>query len=276
MDRTDSIAPVTRRVLWAVVGVLIAAWVLLWGFPRSTGDLWAWEIAAPMSALFLGSIYGAGAYYFASTLRAGRWSEMAIGTLAASVFAALMMLTTVLHWDVLNHGDAPPVAAASFWAWVIIYALSPIVVFALWVHNRQTDPGVQNDEPVIGSRSRQIAGLVAAAAATAGTILLVHPTALAPHWPWPLTPLTARVVGCCLLQLSVGIALAAMETRIRVWIPLLRTMRLASLLVLIGMLRAWPTLSNHPARDIMFGALVGSVLAGSVLLRVARTRQYPH
>src|SRR5205814_8710829 len=82
---------------------------------------------------------GAGAYFFWRTLRTTRWHPSSAGVLGASVFAALMLIATLIHYDKFNHGHAPFLAAFAFWGWLIVYIVSPAVVFALWWRNRTTD-----------------------------------------------------------------------------------------------------------------------------------------
>ena len=65
-------------------------------------------------AIFMGSGYGAGAYFFARVAAAQRWHPAAAGVLSAALFAALMLVVTLIHWDRFNHGDAPFVGAAVF------------------------------------------------------------------------------------------------------------------------------------------------------------------
>ena len=50
--------------------------------------------------------------------------------LSVAVFAGLMLIATLIHWDSFNHGHAPFVGAAVFFGWVIVYvvvARSPTV-----------------------------------------------------------------------------------------------------------------------------------------------------
>lgn len=273
---SDEILPATRWVLWPVVGVLVAAFLILWGFPSRTGELWAWDIQARMTPVFMGSVYGAGAWFFASALRGTRWVPMGAGTLAASLFAGLMLVTTMLHWSAFNHGDAPFIAAASFWAWTIIYAASPFVVFALWVRNRRTDPGVQPADVLVAPAARLLAALAAIGSGGLGVALLMQPSAIIPDWPWPLTELTARVMGCFAVQLGIGMALLARDPRWRAWELLLRTMLVASTLLLIGALRSWNSFSDTGVRTSLIVVLATSVLAiGSFVVSMARRTASP-
>src|SRR3954463_15984451 len=117
-DRTDLVLPETRWARWGIVAILIPALVILWGFPSQTADLWAWTIKPDMTPIFLGSGYGAGAYFFLRVARGDRWHPASAGVLSAAIFAALMLVTTLKHYDRFNHGHAPFIGAAVFYGWV--------------------------------------------------------------------------------------------------------------------------------------------------------------
>ena len=138
--RDDRMLPATRWAALIVFFILVPAAAILWVAPDRTGDLWAWMIQPELTPIFLGSGYGAGAYFFWRTYRAERWHPSSPGVLGASVFAGLMLIATGIHWDRFNHGDAPALAAVAFYAWTIVYIASPFAVFAIWWRNRATDP----------------------------------------------------------------------------------------------------------------------------------------
>ena len=113
----DLVLPATRVAALVVFLLLMPAAIVLWGTPAHTADRWAWTITPNLTAVFLGSGYGAGAFFFWRTYRAERWHPSSAGVLGASAFAALMLLATLLHWDAFNHGHAPFPAAFAFWGW---------------------------------------------------------------------------------------------------------------------------------------------------------------
>ncbi|MBA3745931.1 MAG: hypothetical protein H0W96_00305 [Solirubrobacterales bacterium] len=95
--RDDAVLPATRIAAVVVVAVLVPALIILWGMPHKTADLWAWTIAAPLTPIFMGAGYGAGAYFFVRVYMSKRWHEVSVGVLSAAAFALLMLITTVLH-----------------------------------------------------------------------------------------------------------------------------------------------------------------------------------
>jgi hypothetical protein len=77
-----------------------------------------------------------------------------------------MLIATVIHWDRFNHGDAPTLAAIAFYAWTVVYVISPFAVFAIWWRNRATDPRVPDaDDPRVPAGA-----LLAARAFAAGDL----------------------------------------------------------------------------------------------------------
>lgn len=135
----DRLLAPTRWTATAIVPVLLAAFTILYLFPGRTEALWAWTIRPTMTAMNMGAGYLAGAWFFARVVRvvrAGSWHRVGVGFLGTTVFTALLLLATLLHWDRFNHDHV------SFWAWLALYLATPVLLPWLWVRNRRTDPGV--------------------------------------------------------------------------------------------------------------------------------------
>ena len=77
--RDDRLMPETRWAALIVFFILLPATAILWVAPDRTGDLWAWMIQPELTPIFLGSSYGAGAYFFWRTYRAERWHPSSPG-----------------------------------------------------------------------------------------------------------------------------------------------------------------------------------------------------
>jgi hypothetical protein len=52
-----------------------------------------------MTAMMLGSAYLSGAYFFLRVFGGTRWHEVKTAFLAVTVFATLLGVATVVHWD---------------------------------------------------------------------------------------------------------------------------------------------------------------------------------
>jgi hypothetical protein len=104
------------------------------------------------------------------------------------------------------------------WIWVIVYAGLPpggLLLLALQRRARGADP------PVLRPIERWAAGLLAAAAAAlliAGAALFAFPRTAGGSWSWPMTELTARMVGAWLAAIGVTLVAVLLEgdwTRVR-------------------------------------------------------------
>ena len=272
--RDDRVLPATRWAALAVFLILVAAAVVLWGSPGRTGDLWAWAIQPELMAMFLGSGYGAGAYFFWRTARAERWHPSAPGMLGAAVFAALMLIATIIHWDRFNHGDAPGLAAIAFYGWTIVYIVSPPAVFALWWRNRATDPGVpEPGDEAVPPGARLAARVFGVGALAGGLLAFVVPQVAIDVWPWTLSPLTARVLASLTVEVGVAALMLSRDARWSTWKLLVQTYLVATALLLIAAVRDFGAFdTGNPVTWVYLGGLLGTAAAlGLLYARMART-----
>ena len=279
--RDDAVLPATRVAAVVVVAVLVPALIILWGLPTRTEDLWAWTIAAPLTPIFMGAGYGAGAYFFARVYRAQRWHEVSVGVISAAVFALLMLITTVLHYDKFNQGkahdglpDPPALATIAFWGWTIVYILSPFIVGWLWWRNQQRDPREpEAGDAIVPPAVRVAARVVAVGALAAGLLVLVSPSIAVENWGWTLTPLTARVLACFTAQVGTGFLLLSLDPRWSSWRVLVQTFLIAVGLLVVGAIRQWDTFGDD---GVMQWGYVGGLACGAIaLLALYRRMQSP-
>ena len=187
----DRILPATRIVAVVIVPFLVAAAVLLFVFPTRSGELFAWQIDAPMSAYLLASAYVGGIWFFVRVAREGRWHRVKEGFPAVTVFAGALLIATLTHLGRFS-------ANLSFWTWLTLYLTTPFAVAILaWL---QRDPTRALDEvdARIPAALRVGVILVGTTALALGVVLFFAPQVLIPVWAWQLTPLTAQVTGAVL------------------------------------------------------------------------------
>jgi hypothetical protein len=204
----DRVLPTTRVVSAGIVPVLTAAFVLLYLFPSETDRLWAWTIPSRMTVMLMGGGYLAGALFFARASRARRWHRLGPGFVATTLFTTMLLTATVVHWEEFNHGHV------SFWAWLALYVVTPPLLPVLWARNRRHDPGTAET----GDRlvPTTLARVVAAAGATQlafAAVLFVRPSLFLSRWPWPVSPLSARVVASFAVFPAVAYLAFAVERR---------------------------------------------------------------
>jgi peptidoglycan/LPS O-acetylase OafA/YrhL len=268
--RDDRLLPEMRWAALIVFVILVPAVVVLWGTPDATADRWAWPVKPHLSAMFLGSGYAAGAYFFWRTFRADRWHPSSPGVLGASVFAGLMLLATLIHYDKFNHGHAPVLAATAFFGWTIVYIVSPVVVFGLWWRNRATDPrAAQPGDPLLAPGVLLAARVVGVATVAAGLLFFISPQTAIDVWPWKLTPLTARVIASFTVQVGVGALVLSGDRRWSAWRLIVQTFFVATAFLLIAAVRGWDEFQRGRV------AYVAGLLVADLILAILYVRTEP-
>ena len=188
-SRNDRIYRETRWLAFIIVPFLLAAFYILY-LNGDTKTLFAWEIKSRMTGMMLGAAYIGGAYFFARAFFARQWHWIALGFLPVTSFASMMGIATLLHWDKFSHDNI------SFYTWVSLYFTTPFLVMATWFRNRRTDPGTPDIEDIVLPQGvRYAVGALGLVTLAISLLLFVQPSLMINVWPWPLTPLTARVVG---------------------------------------------------------------------------------
>ena len=114
--------------------------LVLYLFPGDTKRLFAWTINPTMTAMVLASAYLGGAYFFVRVLFEPRWNVVKTGFLSVALFASLLGVATVLHWDRFNHRHV------AFWLWAGLYLTAPILVFGGWLANQRFAAPARVDE----------------------------------------------------------------------------------------------------------------------------------
>lgn len=227
--KDDRILPATRLVAAIVVPILMLAFIILYIFPETTAERFAWQIKPDMTAAFMGAGYLGGAWLFLHAVFGHRWHRVAAGFLPVAAFTSCMLLATILHWDRFDLSHFP------FILWLILYAVTPFLLPFLWWRNRATDPGTPEQDDVVVPQGAQWAlaalGVVLLASAL---FAFVAPESFAAMWPWQLTPLTARIMGGWFVLLGVGGLVIARDSRWSAWRVGLESIGLWHILVLLA------------------------------------------
>ncbi len=255
----DRLLATTRWVARAVVPVLGAAFVILYLLPDHTMTLWSWMVCPHMSAFVLGGGYLSGAYFFTRTSQAREWHRVGVGFVATTVFSAVLLAVTVLHWDVFAHDHV------SFWAWLLLYGSTPLLLPVLWANNRRTDPRLMAAGDVRVPRPVRVAvGLGGAAQLALAAAIVLAPEAMADVWPWVVDVPTLRAMAAFVAFPAVTWLWFLVEDRWSCFRITQQTATLGLALILVGALRS-------PAEfrgEGWFVAYVGSVTV-AVALNVA-------
>ena len=259
-NRSDRIYPLTRWVAGLIVPFLVVAFIILYFFPHNTGKLFAWEIKPPMTAMMLGSAYAGGIYYFTSLLLTREWHKIKVGFIPVTVFASILNVATILHWDRFNHGTLP------FFAWVSLYFTTPFIVFGLWLWNRRQDVLPPDKSDVIVHRLvRLVIGIIGATTLAIAIFLFLNPALMIQLWPWTLTPLTSRVMAAMFsLPGMVGLGMA-MDSRWSSARIILQSQGVSILLILLAVIRDRVDFNWSTPGSWLFTLGLAGMLAGIIV-----------
>lgn len=214
------VTPGLRR-LFAVAGALVlVVGTSLFFFPDRTDRNFAWTIATPLTAAFLGAGYLAAVVLEWVTARERVWARARLAVSPVLVFTCLTLVVTLVHRDRFHFGPAHPfVTRLGTWLWTAIYVTVPVVMVVLLVRQRRAagaDP--PRDRP-LPAWMRIALGGQGALLLVGGVALLVAPLEMEWLWPWPITALTGRAMAAWLVGIGVGMVHALAENdlgRVRV------------------------------------------------------------
>ena len=256
----DRVLPLTRAVSYAIVPFLLLAFAVLYPVPGDTDRLFAWRIASPLTAMLLGSAYLGGAYFFLRAGRATAWHTIKGGFLPVGIFATLMGVATILHWPLFHHRHP------AFWLWTLLYFTTPLLIFAVWLRNRRHDRPPGPRDRLIPRRAARVAAAVGVLALATGAALFLFPAAAPAWWPWPLTPLTARVLGAifCLGAAGIGAPFDRRWSSARLPVQVALIMLVS---MLVAGLRARAELDGSAWTWLFAGGFTGVTAALAVLYR---------
>ena len=256
--------PGMRALLIAFSLLTALAVGALYVLAERTADVFAWTIQPPLTAAFLGAGYAAGFVLVVLSLRDPVWADSRVAVLTILVFVGLTLVATLLHLDrfhfMAEFAGAPILAEAAAWFWLAVYLVVPVAMVALLVPQERSggvDPPSRHPVPVFLRVALAAESLVLLAV---GAALFVAPATASVLWPWPLTPLTARVIAAWLLAFGLATALAASSGDLR----RLRTAAVAytvfGVMVLGAMLRFIPTVQWGDATTAVFTAMTVAVI----------------
>jgi hypothetical protein len=187
-------------------GVLVPLVVL----SARTADFFAWTIAVPASAQFIGVFYLMSAVMGVLALRQPLWAPARAALVPVVVFVGIVLVVTLLHLDAFHLTTGRFTARAMAWIWLAIYVATPLGYLVAFRHQARVG-GV-----VLPPRTAPLAepvrwtlvalGVIMCAL---GAVLLVVPLAVAPAWPWALATLTGRMFGATLIGMGLLAAFVA-------------------------------------------------------------------
>jgi len=250
--RDDRIFPETRWIGACIPPFLIVAFIMLYFFPNDTATLFAWTITPAMTPMMMGAGYISGSYFFVRLVMGGKWHWYTQGFLAIAAFTWFMLIATLLHLEKFHQTHI------SFYAWLVLYIITPFLVPILWLRNRKTDPGTPDPvDVVVPDTVRMIARIAGVGMFLIALFMLVFPDVAISIWPWKLTQLTSQVIGGWFAIPAVVGIMVSTDSRWSAWRILLESQIIALVLILIGVVRAW---SDFNPSNILTWLFIGGIL----------------
>ncbi len=266
VDELTPVTPPTRRLLLAGTVLVLAAGLDLFLLTEHTDDYFAWTIASPLTAAFLGAGYLAAAVLDGMSARERLWAVARVPLPAVLVFTTTTFVITLVHLDTF-HMD-------SFfgWAWVVTYALLPPSVAAVFIYQRRIGGGDPPRLAPLAGWLRLVLAAVGGVVTALGAAMVLVPSTAAGWWPWALTDLTSRAVGAWLVIVGLTAGQAAWEndwSRLR---PLSITYVVLGVLQLLAVARYPDELEPSPAAWTYVAFLIALVAFGAAGWRASRRR----
>lgn len=250
--REGQVLPLTRWVARFIIPFLAAAFLVLYGVPDRTTEFFAWTIRPEMTPIIMGAGYGAGVYFFYRVSTVGEWHAVAPVFLGIATFTWLMAIATALHWENFNHGHH------TFYLWVFLYAVTPVLIPAVWALNRRTEPEEQPaGGPHLPRAVRVLGGGIGVAVTVSAVALFVAPEMMIGAWPWAVSPLTARILAGWFALFGVVNGVVVLDPRWSAARILVQSQLLGFALVLIGVARAW---ANFDPSNVLTWGVVGGMV----------------
>lgn len=226
-------------------------------------------ITPRMSPMLLGAVYLAGAYFFVRAATAARWHWVKAGFLPITIFATMMGIATIVHWDRFNHSHD------AFILWATIYFIAPFLVLWVWLRNRTADSGAPDEHDLfVPLAVRWGIAILGVVTALLSIFLFLFPNVMIGLWPWMLTPLTAQVVGSLFALISAQYISIALDTRWSSIRMILQTLLLALAAVALAIFFSW---SNFRVANPFTWVFVGStflLLAATAALYISFEAPY--
>lgn len=249
--RDGRVLPVTRWVARFIIPFLAAAFLVLYGLPGQTTTYFAWTIRPEMTPIVMGAGYGAGVYFFYRVSTVDEWHTVAPVFLGIATFTWLMAIATVLHWENFNHSHF------TFDLWVVLYAVTPVLIPAIWALNRRTDSEEPRaGEPRLPRAVRLVGGGIGGLVTVSALALFAAPELMIEAWPWTVSPFTARILAGWFALLGVVNGLVVLDPRWSAARILVQSQLLGFGLVLLGVVRVW---DNFDQSNVLTWAVVGGM-----------------
>jgi hypothetical protein len=237
----------------------LPAFVVLSSFPGRTETLFVWTVKPEASARLLAAMYGNAAILALVTLTRRTWREVRVAFVVFTLFSVAATIVTFFHLrPFLDH------PRHFFVYWLVNYFFLCLVTPLLFVREER-EHGGRLPVAVALSRGARLAAAVAALACLfTAAALFVGPDFANRLWPWPLTPLVARIVGVWLTALAAGFLWALRDRDAHRSRPIFVQALPTAFLLAIVPLTQRGDLVGGASHAVLFAALVGALAFAGV------------
>ena len=190
--------PLSRLfVMFVVLPLLFIAGIQLFILSEHTDFYFAWTIAVPLTAAFMGAGYWAAMLAAYMSLQQADTAWVRVTGPASVAATGLLAIATFLHLDKFHLGSPALLTRFVTWVWIAVYVVTPLVLLGMWISLGRSTYDTMGAHPI--PRWARF-GYIFQALLTllAGILLFFTPAKMIPFWPWVLTPLTARAVSAWL------------------------------------------------------------------------------
>ncbi len=195
MSATKPLAFERLFVMTAVLPLLFIAGIQLFVFAEQTETYFAWTIALPLTAAFMGAGYWSAMVNAYMVMRQPEWSRIRTSIAASLAATGMLGIMTFLHLDKFHLASPALLTRFVTWVWIAVYVVTSPVFLITWIVQARRPEGEARAARPLPGWTRAGFAIQAGATLILGLALFIAPSHMIPSWPWDLTPLTARAVG---------------------------------------------------------------------------------
>jgi hypothetical protein len=247
---------VIRAVQLVLLVNAVPAFVVLTSLPGRTDDLFVWTVKPDASAQLLAAMYGNAALLTLLTLGRKAWAQIRVAFVVFTFFSFAATIVTFFHLDPFL---AHPRYFFVYWLvnYFFLFFMTPYVFF-------REERAHGGRLPIDMALARGPVALAALACLAAGIAMFIGPPHVNDVWPWPMTPLVARIIGVWLTALALAFAWAVWDGDAARARPILVQALPTAVLIGIVPLVHRGDLTGGAGHWILFAALLaGLVIAGA-------------
>jgi hypothetical protein len=192
-----------RAFLWVATPLAFLGGTQVTLLSRHTETYWAWTIALPISAIFIGASFCATSVLFAWGLQQREWIRVR-AVVSGGPFVTVGLLVATLRHVGEFHG-----AVGVIWVEAYVFAVPAFLAAAvqqLMVPGRDRPVEERLPAPLRGALALQAVAMLAW-----GILLFSRPHHASAVWPWPLAPLAAEAIAAWLLGIGGSAAYIALR-----------------------------------------------------------------